>query len=76
MGQKSNQKFPNKTNLHMELGKNYGIFGREFKKFKFLPKIPFFCLRPIFEGGHQNSAHFDPVWGDQSPQGTYDRVFS
>jgi hypothetical protein len=27
----------------MQIRQNYGIFGWKFKKFKFWPKIPYFC---------------------------------
>jgi hypothetical protein len=52
----------------MQTKQNYGIFGQEFKKFKFLPKISYF-----FRGDSQNSAHFGPVLGggQPAPKDTY-----
>ena len=48
------QKF---VNLCKQLRQKYGILSGNSKKFKFLPKIPFFW------GGSQNSVHFGSVWG-------------
>ena len=49
----------NPKNLDMQIRQYYGIFRREFKKYKIWSKIPYFMgLRPKIRGGSQIRPNF------------------